>query len=96
MEKQKTMIRQIRYGQRGTYELYQHTREEVRAFQKFEERYNELKKQLTEEQNKQLDQVIDLFGGAFCEEELSHFEEGFKIGLRLGFEAFQDPETKLN
>ena len=38
MEKQKTMIRQIRYGQRGTYELYQHTREEVRAFQKFEER----------------------------------------------------------
>lgn len=51
---------------------------------------------LNEDLKNEFGQVMDTYGDLYSELMLERYEEGFKMGLRLAFEAFDDPETDFD
>ena len=84
---QRSIIREIFNGNRGSREIMEMTNEQRELMSKVAESYSKLIKRLDPRQQKLHKEFIDAREEAFCDESDSIFIEGFKIGLLIGIEC---------
>lgn len=88
--------RQIYLGRRGDFQIYKLTKN-CKTLQKlFCKKADDFELKLNEDLKNEFGQVMDTYGDLYSELMLERYEEGFKMGLRLAFEAFDDPETDFD
>ena len=96
MQKKYSVMRQIYLGRRGDFQIYKLTKN-CKALQKlFCKKTDDFELKLNEDLKNEFGQVMDTYGDLYSELMLERYEEGFKMGLRLAFEAFDDPETDFD
>lgn len=92
MQKRESMIEQIHFGNRGLWDGYRISAKAQKDLDTFCKLDADFRKDLTEEQQKTLDKMLDALDGCHNEELVDRYKDGFKIGMRLAFEAFEEPE----
>lgn len=84
----KSIIEEIYFGKRGNAEGMKPSEEYWKAHDEVSRKYEDLEKQLTEEQKKQFQELYLIMGGLESEHGISQFKEGFKVGLLVAIEVF--------
>lgn len=84
----KSILEEIYYCKRGNSEVIEASEEYWKVHKKYEEIYEKLEEGLNDKQKKLLDELFVQGGGLEGEMALSHFKEGFKLGLLVAVEAF--------
>lgn len=82
-----SIIEQIYNGERGFFETIKASEEYIKILDKVDGAYKQLNEQLNEEQKKLFADFIALTHELESESILTHYKEGFKIGLLMGMEV---------
>lgn len=96
MQKKYSVMRQIYLGRRGDFQIYKLTKNCKNLQKLFCKKADDFELKLNEDLKNEFGQVMDTYGELYSELMLERYEEGFKMGLRLAFEAFDDPETDFD
>ncbi len=85
-----SVIKDLFYGNGGYNEIIKNPKQKSKRLDKIIELEEELKNRLTPEQFKLHESFVDLIDKDSCDEADFYFVEGFKLGLLIGFECFDD------
>ncbi len=83
-------IKEIFYGAKGNKETMVLTKEIKNNIKSISEYYDKLKKSCSAKQMKLIEKFLDVYDNSLCDEINFYFTEGFKLGLRIGVECFEE------
>ncbi len=88
----RSIIRDIFNGAKGSHESMALPKKNLDNLDKVSDSYDRLIESFTPEQVKLIDKFLDDYDQSYCDEIDFYFTEGFKLGMQIAVECFQDEE----
>ncbi len=85
-----SVIKDIFNGVKGNCEIISLKKSNKENLAKVSESYDNLIKHFNDKQIKRIKKFLDVYDKSNCDEMELYFTEGFKLGLLIGFECFED------
>ncbi len=83
-------IKDVFNGVKGNIETMGSTKASKENLKEISDCYDALKKRFTKKQRKLIDKFLNAYEKNYCDEIDYYFTEGFKLGLQIGVECFEN------
>ncbi len=87
-----SVIEDIFNGTKGHRDTMPLTKAHLNILKEVAGSYDKLKKRFSEKQLKEIEKFLRVYDKNYCEEIDFYFKEGFKLGLRIAVECFEEKE----